>query len=130
MKHHDYPLKAIPITKISPDPHSAIHSMGTEEEERQLRASIKEMGVLRPIIVSQQGRGHYLIIDGYRRFQIARDLGMKTLHCTINPPMSSGERARLRFILYHTFKPLTKAERTKHRRRLRDLGVHLPADLA
>ncbi len=88
------------------------------------------MGVLRPIIVSRQGKDLYLIIDGYRRFQIARDLGMKTLQCSINPPMSSGERARLRFILYHTFKPLTKAERTKQRRRLRDLGVHLPADLA
>jgi ParB/RepB/Spo0J family partition protein len=123
MKHHQHPLKAIPIGKISPDPDSAIHSMGTDEEERQLRASIKEMGVLRPIIVSRAGKDRYLIIDGYRRYRIARDLRMKTVHCVVNPPMDSAERARLRFVLYHTFKPLTKAERTRQRRRLRSLGV-------
>jgi ParB-like chromosome segregation protein Spo0J len=130
MKHHHYPLRAIPLTKISPDPDSAIHSMGTEEEEQQLRASIKEMGILRPIIVSRQGKDHYLIIDGYRRFHIAQDLGLKTIHCTVNPPMSSGERAKLRFVLYHTFKPLTKAERTKQRRRLREMGINLSGEAA
>jgi ParB-like chromosome segregation protein Spo0J len=126
--HH--PIRNLPIDQIEIDPDSPHHDLGTREEEHQLRESIKRFGVMSALLVSENGPDRYLIIDGYRRFMIARELGIKSLACVIHPPMESADREILRFQLQMTFKPLTKAERTKQRRRLRDLGVTSPEEAA
>src|SRR5262245_59899457 len=123
-KHH--PIREIPIEQIVVDPDSPHRSLGSPEEEARLKASIQEFGLIDPLLVSDDGPGRYLIIDGHRRFVIARDAGFRDLACVVHPRMGSGERERLRFELQATFKPLTQAERTKQRRRLRDLGVPVP----
>ena len=92
----------------------------------QLRASIRRFGILSELVVCQHGQNHYFIIDGARRHRVAQELGLQKLWCTVLPPMSSGERERLRFELYMTFKPLTQAEQARQRRRLRELGVAPP----
>ncbi len=75
------------------------------------------------LLVCAAGKRRYLIIDGERRYRIARDLGLGELDCTVLPAMDAAERERLRFELYMTYKPLTQAERSRQRRRLRQLGV-------
>jgi ParB-like chromosome segregation protein Spo0J len=128
MKHH--PIRELPIEQIELDPDGPHHGLGTPEEERQLRASIEQFGVMGPLLVCEHGRDHYFIIDGQRRLRIAKELGYRKLACVINPPMSSGERELLRFQLEMSFKPLTQAERARERRRLRELGLTPPEDAA
>jgi len=78
------------------------------------------------LLVCEAGSGRYLLIDGYRRFVIARDLGFKELACVILPPMGSAARERLRFELQMTHKPLTRAELAGQRRKMREMGITLP----
>lgn len=108
---------------IDADPASLHHGVASHEEDRALRESIRRFGVMSALIVSEDGAGRYLVIDGLRRLQTARELGLRKLWCVVHPPMNSGERESLRYHLETTFRPLTKAELTKERRRLRNLGV-------
>lgn len=119
--HHTY--KRIALSRISPDPDSIHSKYSIAEDDSDLRASIKEFGVMSGLIVCVAGKGRYLIIDGERRYRIARDLGTRELDCTILPSMNAAERERLRVELYMTYKPLTRKERSRQRRRLRLLEV-------
>ena len=123
---HELVFKQIPVDQIRFDPDNPRRGTGTEEEDRRLPASIREMGVLDPLIVCPADDDGYFIIDGVRRYRFARDLGYKTLPCTVHPKLESVDRNVLRFQLQATFKPLTVAERKKQERRLRQLGVEPP----
>ena len=128
MKHH-HPVRSIPLKNLDVDPDSRHPLVGTDEEEHRLRASIEALGILSPLVVCRAGKNHFIIIDGQRRYRIARDLGIKELDCVINPPMGGAQREALRFHLYITFKPLTQAERVRQRRRLRQLGIVPPGEV-
>lgn len=106
-----------------PDPDSVHSKYSIAEDDAALRASIQEFGVMTGLIVSAADQERYLIIDGERRYRIARDLGLRELECTVLPEMNAAERERVRFELYMTHKPLTQKERGRQRRRLRQLGV-------
>ena len=125
---HELIFKQIPIDQIRFDADNPRRGTGTEEEDRRLLASIREMGILDPILVCPADDDGYFIIDGVRRSRFARDLGYRTIPCTVHPKLESADRNVLRFQLQATFKPLTVAERTKQERRLRRLGVELPGE--
>ncbi len=120
---HDHLTLELPLGKLDRDPDSGHPSFGTDEEERHLRSSIKQFGVMSALQVCKDGHGRYIIIDGQRRHRVARDLGLRKLWCVVHPQMASGKREAIRFILYSTTKPLTKAERLRELRKLRALGV-------
>ena len=50
---------------------------GIENEE--LKESIKENGLLEPIIVRSFSAGTYEIISGHRRVEVCKELGIKTV---------------------------------------------------
>jgi ParB-like chromosome segregation protein Spo0J len=128
MKHrHTY--KRILISQIVPDPDSVHSKYSIAEDDSDLRASIQEFAVMNGLLVCPSGKGRYLIIDGERRYRIARDLGLRELECTVLPAMDAAEREKVRVQLYMTHKPLTQAERGRQRRRARQLGV-TPLDLS
>jgi ParB family chromosome partitioning protein len=56
-----------------------------EDELEALRQSIATKDVLVPIVVFEDAKkaGHYVLIDGERRFRCARDLGKKTIPAVI-----------------------------------------------
>lgn len=67
----------IPVEKITPNPHQPrFHFDPVKLEE--LAQSIKEHGILQPLIVSPNGE-HYEIIAGERRFQAAKSIGLRTV---------------------------------------------------
>lgn len=71
-------IRMIPITKIDPNPQQARSALGNIEE---LKASIKERGVLEPILVRPRRGGRYEIIAGERRFRAAKSVGLKDIPC-------------------------------------------------
>lgn len=70
----------IPVQYIEPDPDQPRKSVGNIEE---LMASIKEHGIIQPIVVSPNGPESFLIIAGERRFSAARNLGLETVPAII-----------------------------------------------
>lgn len=57
----------------------------TEEVYQQLVASVRKTGPLNPIVVRPYGRSKdkYVVIDGARRLEAARDLGMSEIDCMV-----------------------------------------------
>lgn len=113
----------LPLSRIIPDPESVHSKYSIAEDDSGLRASIREFGVMSGLIVAKAAKGRYLIIDGERRYRVAKDFRLRDVDCTVLPSMNAVERERLRYELYMTYKPLTQKERSRQRRRLRQLGV-------
>jgi ParB family chromosome partitioning protein len=67
----------IPVARISPNPHQPRQSID-EESLAELVASIREHGVIQPLIVTQVG-DEYQLIAGERRWRAAQLAGLVTL---------------------------------------------------
>jgi ParB/RepB/Spo0J family partition protein len=76
---------------------------GNAVEDDKLRQSIERTGVQQPLVVSDIGEGKYVLIDGYRRLEVARFLKLPGVPCVIDevPEGAAPEdyRDRMRFIL-------------------------------
>jgi ParB family chromosome partitioning protein len=71
-------LTQVPVSTITPNPmqpRTALDPEGLAE----LAASIREHGLLQPLIVTQQGPERYQLIAGERRWQAARMAGLPTV---------------------------------------------------
>ncbi|HSL74277.1 MAG TPA: ParB/RepB/Spo0J family partition protein [Ilumatobacteraceae bacterium] len=75
-------LADLPVTAISPNPHQPrVHF--DEESLSELTASIREMGVLQPVLVRPRDDGSYELIAGERRWRAAQRAGLTTLPAVI-----------------------------------------------
>jgi len=86
-------IRMLPINKIDPSPHQARTELGNIEE---LMASIKEKGILQPIIVRERNE-RYEIIAGERRCIAAKNVGLKDVPC-IEMNVSDNEAMELALI--------------------------------
>lgn len=71
--------RLIPLEDIEPNPHQPRQAMGDLSE---LIASIKEKGVLEPILVRPRG-SRFQIVAGERRFRAATDAGLGEIPCIV-----------------------------------------------
>ncbi len=72
----------IAIGDIDPNPDQPRHAF-TEESLTQLADSIREQGVLQPILVTPMSGGRYRIVAGERRWRAAREAGLTHVPCII-----------------------------------------------
>lgn len=70
--------RLIDITRVEPNPHQPRKDFGDLSE---LVASIKEKGILEPILVRSEESGGFLIIAGERRYQAALLAGLQRVPC-------------------------------------------------
>ncbi|MEM4061115.1 MAG: ParB/RepB/Spo0J family partition protein [Pyrobaculum sp.] len=63
-------------------PEERVTSVLDEETLQELEASIREKGILQPLLVGEVD-GKYVLIDGLHRLYIAKKLGMKTVPCIV-----------------------------------------------
>ncbi len=75
-------LKEIPITEIYPNPYQPRKEFN-EEEIESLSRSIKENGILQPIVVTQKEDNKYIIVAGERRWRAAAKAGLKKVPAII-----------------------------------------------
>ena len=71
--------KFLPIDDIEPNPDQPRQTIGDLSE---LAASIREKGVLEPLIVRPQGSG-YQIVAGERRWRACKQIGLEKVPCII-----------------------------------------------
>lgn len=74
-------LKEIPLSEIIPNPYQPRLIM-VEEDITELAESIREVGVLQPILVRRADVG-YELIAGERRFRAAKEVGLATIPALI-----------------------------------------------
>lgn len=88
-------VRIVPIHQLIPDPTHTWNEHAAEENDDALTASLKQFGMVTPVIATETASG-LLIIDGHRRWTAARRLGWTTVPCQIYPAKSRSEVARLR----------------------------------
>ncbi len=83
-----------------------------EEKLESLASSIKEMGVILPIIVVKQNNGMYQIIAGERRWRAAKKAGLKTIPAIIKEYQSkeAAEVAMIENLQREDLNPIEEAE--------------------
>ena len=72
----------ISVGDLDPNPDQPRQTFD-EESIRQLADSIRDQGVLQPLLVVSSGGGRYRIIAGERRFRAGRLAGLETLPCIV-----------------------------------------------
>lgn len=75
-------LVEIPVDRIEPNPSQPRRRFSVEDLE-ELAASIREHGVLQPLLVSEGVPGRYVLVAGERRWRAARMAGLATVPAVI-----------------------------------------------
>lgn len=81
-------LFEVPIESISPNPHQPRQDLHAKELE-ELAVSVREHGVLQPLVVTGTGDGTYALIAGERRWRAARLAGLETVPVIVKEVTSS-----------------------------------------
>ena len=71
-------LRTVPISHISPNPHQPRMQMD-ESKLEELADSIREHGLIQPLIVHDAGDGQYTLIAGERRWRASEKAGLTQL---------------------------------------------------
>src|SRR5438105_7920186 len=103
-------LREIPVEAITPNPLQP-RTHFDEQELEELAQSIREHGILQPILVSQQPDGAYVLITGERRWRAAQLAHVRTLPALIKEatPQASLEMALVENIQRSDLNPLEEA---------------------
>lgn len=82
----------LPVGQISPNPRQPRRAF-EEEAMAELVHSVKEIGLLQPVVVRQTGDGAYELIMGERRWRATKEAGMDTIPAIVR---ETGDDALLR----------------------------------
>ena len=87
-------FEEIPIGSLAPHPRNARHNLGTQIEMEELTASIKEAGIIEPLVVAAplKSSWRYTLIAGHRRLNSAVDAGLETVPCIIRHDLDTAEK--------------------------------------
>ncbi len=75
-------IKEIDIEKIKPNPNQPRKTFDPDALA-ELSSSIKQQGVLQPILVEEIAEDVYVIVAGERRFRASKMAGLKTIPCIV-----------------------------------------------
>lgn len=111
-------VREIQVDLISPDPKQPRHEFA-EDKIDELAASIKEHGVLQPLIVAELGGGEYQLVAGERRLHASRKAGLEKVPVVVR---SVSEQQRLEVSLVENLQrlDLNPLEKARAFRRLID----------
>jgi ParB family chromosome partitioning protein len=111
-------LADIPVDRLHPNPEQP-RRVFDQERLAELAQSIRQHGVLQPLLVSDDGAGGYLVIAGERRWRAARAAGLETVPAVIRERV--GPRDELALALVENLQradlsPLEEARAYEHLR--------------
>jgi len=115
-------LDEVPIGSIEPNPHQPRQHFD-EEALTELAASIREIGVLQPVLLRPIEPGRYQLVAGERRWRAARRAGLDTIPAIIRPTdeLASVEQALVENLHRQDLSPLEEA--AAYQQLLEDFGL-------
>jgi ParB family chromosome partitioning protein len=102
----------IPIDRLQPNPQQPRHRFD-DEALADLAESIRQHGVLQPILVSEDQPGRYLLITGERRWRAARLAGLTTVPAVIRERLKGVEQLELALVENLQRRDLTPLEEAR-----------------
>lgn len=93
----DNTILQVPIEKIVPNPEQPRQVFETEALQ-ELSDSIKDKGILQPLVVTELGNGNYELIAGERRLQASKLAGLKTVPVVVKQVGNAIEKLELALI--------------------------------
>jgi len=115
-------FKEVDPEQIVPNPHQP-RSFFSPAELDDLVASIREHGLLQPLIVTEKGDGVYELIAGERRLRASKMLGLKTIPVVVR---TASEQQKLELALIENIQrhDLNPVEEARAYKQLMDLFSH------
>lgn len=116
---------SIPVDAIVPNPEQPRRHFDPDALA-ELTASIKENGVLQPILVEEAGPGAYILHAGERRLRACRQLGITTIPALVKPALNgTAAQDRLLYALVENAQreDMTPLEEALALGKLRDQGL-------
>lgn len=127
VSHPDMPvIREIPIGDIVPNPHQPrLHF--DEAKLAELSESIRDHGILQPLVVSSLGDGKYELIAGERRLQAAKRAGLMAVPVVVRQADNQEklELAIIENIQRHDLNPIEEAR--AYLRLTDEFGLHQDA---
>jgi ParB family chromosome partitioning protein len=114
-------LREVPVSSIHPNPHQPRKHFD-EESLASLAASVRELGVLQPILVRESGEG-FELIAGERRWRAAKRAGLPTIPVVVKDAddLASLEQAVVENLHRQDLNPLEEA--AAYQQLLEDFGM-------
>jgi ParB family chromosome partitioning protein len=112
----------IPVSAIRPNPHQPRNHFD-EETLSSLTASIRQLGVLQPVLVRQLGEGDYELVAGERRWRAARRAGLSSIPAIVRnvSDVASVEHALVENLHRQDLNPLEEA--AAYQQLIEDFGL-------
>src|SRR5215469_14501100 len=73
----------VPISSILPMKHVKTSIKATQKYQ-QVLASVREVGIIEPLIIFPQKDGSYLLLDGHIRLEVLKQIGETHTRCLIS----------------------------------------------
>ncbi|HEX6176740.1 MAG TPA: ParB/RepB/Spo0J family partition protein, partial [Thermoanaerobaculia bacterium] len=89
-------LAQIPVEQISPNPYQPRKTFN-EASIEELARSVREHGIVQPLVVTRSG-DRYKLIAGERRFRAAQRAGLRTVPVVIKEMMKEGDALQIALI--------------------------------
>lgn len=90
-------LAQIPIGQINPNPYQP-RKVFNEASIEELARSVREHGIVQPLVVSRTGDSRYRLIAGERRLRAAQRAGLQTVPAVIKELMKEGDALQIALI--------------------------------
>jgi len=90
-------LAQIPITQITPNPYQPRKAFN-EASIEELARSVREHGIVQPIVVTRTSDSHYRLIAGERRLRAAQRAGLQTVPAVIKELLKEGDTLQIALI--------------------------------
>jgi ParB family chromosome partitioning protein len=117
------------LTEIKPNPYQP-RTVFRDEELRELAESIKEQGVLQPVLVVKAKAGGYELVAGERRLRAVQLLGWRTIPALVRSAATRQEMAEWAIIENVQRDDLNPLEESRAYKRLMDEFKHSQDDVA
>src|SRR5262245_36341773 len=80
-----YSISTIETDKLKPGPWNPRKVKASDDEDKQLKASIKQHGLIQPLVVTAgtEGSGNYLVVAGGRRLKAITALKIESVPCVV-----------------------------------------------
>jgi len=90
-------LAEIPLSQISPNPYQPRRSFN-EASIEELARSVREHGIVQPLVVTRAGENRYKLIAGERRFRAAQKAGLSSVPAVIKEIAQEGDALQIALI--------------------------------
>jgi len=90
-------LAQIPITQITPNPYQPRKAFN-EASIEELARSVREHGIVQPIVVTRTSDSHYRLIAGERRLRAAQRAGLQSVPAVIKELLKEGDSLQIALI--------------------------------